>query len=75
MAVIRKSSMSAEQKREWEKLRRGSRPIPEGDLERCERAALQLREMLVDVPYYAERDSREGMRYWRTLLAGEYPVG
>ena len=71
MAV--KCSISEEQKREWELLRKGRGSIPEDELERCERAALQLRERLIDIPYYAERDRQCGMRYWRSLQAHEYP--
>lgn len=59
----------------WEKLRQGFRTVPEAEREQFERAALQMRARLVRIPYYAERDSRYGMRYWHTLLACEYPVG
>lgn len=56
-------------------LRRGIGPIPEDKLEQCELAAMQLRERLVNIPYYAERDRENGMRYWRALQAREYPIG
>ena len=62
-----------EQKIKWEKLRAGFNPTPMN--ERSEQAARALRERLMKIPYYAERDCRYGMRYWRTLQACEYPIG
>ena len=62
-----------ELKIKWEKLRAGFNPALA--TERSELAARALRERLMKIPYYAERDSRYGMRYWRTLQACEYPIG
>jgi len=70
-----KCSINDDLKREWELLRRGQGLILEEDLEQCELAALQLRERLVNIPYYAERDRQIGMRYWRRLQASDYPIG
>lgn len=69
-----RSFLSEEQKKEWQTLRSDS-SITEEELARCERAARQLRERLVHVPYYAERDRQQGMRYWRTLQASEFSLG
>ena len=69
------SLISEKERKEWEMLRRGIGPIPDEELERCEKAALQLRERLIQVPYYAEKDRENGMRYWRSLQANEYPIG
>lgn len=67
--------ISDEQRKEWEMLRRGIGPIPEEELARCELAARQMRDRLINVPYYAERDRLHGMRFWRELQAREYPIG
>ena len=67
--------ISETERKEWEMLRRGVGPIPDEELERCEQAALQLRDRLIHVPYYAEKDREDGMRYWRSLQAHEYPIG
>jgi len=75
MGSYRKCLISEAQRKEWEMLRKGVGPIPEDELERCEQAAVQLRERLINIPYYAERDRKIGMRYWRALQANEYPVG
>lgn len=74
MVMSENKSVDKEQKINWEKLRQGFRSIPEGERARFEQAALQMRARLIKIPYYAERDSLYGMRYWRTLLACEYPV-
>jgi len=73
MAV--KCSMNDDLRKEWELLLNGQVPILDDDLERCELAALQLRDRLVNIPYYAERDRQVGMRYWRGLQASDYPIG
>jgi len=73
MAV--RCSINDDLRREWELLRRGENPILDEDLERCELAALQLRDRLVNIPYYAEKDRQTGMRYWRGLQASDYPIG
>ena len=75
MASGRPLLISEKERREWEKLRLGFTPIPDDELERCERAALQLRDRLINIPYYAEKDRESGMRYWRTLQASDYPIG
>jgi len=68
-------AMSSEEREEWQTLRRGLGPIPEEELERCEIAARQLRERLIAVPYFAERDRQGGMHFWRRMQASDYPVG
>jgi len=75
MASYLNVSIDEEQRREWQLLRSGVGPIPEEELVRCEMAALQLRERLIGIPYYAEKDREDGMRYWRGLQAREYPIG
>ncbi len=75
MGSSRPILISESERKEWEMLRRGIRPIPDDELERCERAALQLRDRLIGIPYYAEKDRESGMRYWRSLQANEYPIG
>lgn len=75
MGSSRPILISEAERKEWEMLRRGIRPIPDDELERCERAALQLRDRLIGIPYYAEKDRESGMRYWRALQANEYPIG
>jgi len=67
--------MSEAERKEWEFLRHGIGPIPEEELENCELAAQQLRERLISIPYYAEKDRQGGMRFWRALQAHEYPIG
>ncbi len=37
------------------------------ELARQERAARRLRARLIHIPYYAERDRKSGMRFWRAL--------
>lgn len=65
--------VNEELKKEWQQLRSNS-SISEEELVLCEHAARKLRERLVHVPYYAERDRQQGMRYWRTLQASEYSL-
>lgn len=74
MGSYRPFELSEDEKREWHMLRTGLGPIPEEELQRCELAARRMREMLINVPYYAERDRELGMRFWRELQARDYPV-
>jgi hypothetical protein len=37
--------------------------------ERREQAAIRLRERCLSIPYYAERDRKEGMEFFRNLHA------
>ena len=39
------------------------------ELERQERAAQRLRERCLSIPYYRERDAKEGMEFFRDLHA------
>jgi len=68
-------SMSDDLRKEWQRLLQGTAAIRTEELERCELAAQQLRDRLVNIPYYAERDRQGGMHYWRGLQASDYPVG
>jgi len=68
-------SINDELRKEWVRLLQGTGTVQEKDIERCELAALQLRDRLVSIPYYAERDRQGGMHYWRGMHASDYPVG
>jgi len=74
MGAYRSCVISEEERREWRMLRSGLGPIPEDKLALCELAARQMRDRLINIPYYAERDRELGMRFWRELQAREYPV-
>jgi len=44
-------------------------PIPQEELERREQATRDLRARLIQIPWYAEQDRRDGMAFWRKLQA------
>jgi hypothetical protein len=48
-----------------EKLLSSLPPLPQEELDRQERAVVRLRERLLSIPYYAERDRQDGLNFFR----------
>jgi hypothetical protein len=54
-----------------EKLLSSLPPLPQEELDRQERAVVRLRERLLSIPYYAERDRKDGLNFFRNFHSGQ----
>lgn len=46
-------------------------PLSPEELERRRQGALRLRERLLVLPFYQDKDKRLGMEYWETLYTSQ----